>query len=191
MGHNVRAQAALARLIRKAYEADLWEPTTTNALTTFQSAVTKWLGGDAARGAVATNERKTLDELLAQAKRGDPSTKARKWVTDNIPAFIYFDDYGQLETRIHLPDYIRRRSAADEKTRTQTALFEKSIIEPQEILQLGRVRDQNESDEQVQRRKDKRRALLDSASFGLTGEWIDWWTEKRHKLQLSALRGRP
>lgn len=178
--------AATTALAQIQGDADLWDQTTTNALATFHSAVTQWLGGDASRGAVATNERKTLDELLAQAKRGDPSTKARKWVTDNMPAFIYFDDYGQLETRIHLPEYIRRRSAADEKTRTQTALFEKSIIDPQEILQLGGVRDQNESDEQVQRRKDKRRALLDSASFGLTGEWIDWWTEKRHKLHFDA-----
>ena len=31
-----------------------------------------------------------------------------------------------------------------------------------------------------------RRALLDSASFSLTGDWIEWWTEKRHKLHFDA-----
>ena len=38
----------------------------------------------------------------------------------------------------------------------------------------------------VHRRLEKRRALLDSASFALTGDWIKWWTEKRHKLHFDA-----
>lgn len=164
----------------------LWDPSVVQALTSFHAAMTAWLGADESRKTVATNERKSLDAMLTKAKQGDPSIKARKWVTDNMPAFIYFADYGQLETRIHLPQYQQRKSTPDEKTRTQTALFEWSHLDPAEILQLGKARDNNEPDEQVQRRKEKRRALLDSASFGLTGDWIEWWTEKRHKLHFDA-----
>lgn len=111
---------------------------------------------------------------------------ALEWLQGEMPTFIYFDEYGQLETRIHLPTYLSQRgNAHDAKTRTQTALFEWSGIDPQEILDLGRPRG-GESDEQVARRHEERRALLDSASFSLTGDWTQWWPEKRHKLHFGA-----
>ena len=116
----------------------------------------------------------------------DLGPDALKWVRQHLSTFIYFDEYGQLETRIHLPTYLNERSNAREsKTRTQTALFEWSGLDPQEILDLGRPRS-NESDKQVARRHEERRALLDSASFSLTGDWTQWWPEKRHKLHLGA-----
>jgi predicted ATP-dependent endonuclease of OLD family len=77
-------------------------------------------------------------------------------------------------------------TCSDPKIRTQTALFEWSGLDPQEILELGRPRAQGEADDQVHRRYEKRRALLDSASFGLTGDWIRWWGEKRHKLHFDV-----
>lgn len=116
----------------------------------------------------------------------DALVKAREWVTKNLPVFIYFDNYGQLETRINLPLFISRRGNPDPKIRTQQALFEWSGLDPQEILNLGKPKQDGETDEQVQRRKETRHALLESASFGLTGDWIQWWSEKRHKLHFSA-----
>jgi hypothetical protein len=184
---DAATKALAAALQQVSADALLWEPTAVQGITAAHNAATNWVKADAAnRGETAAAERKRLEEILALAKQGDPSAKARKWVTENMPAFVYFDNYGQLETRIHLPAYIQRRNSTDERTRTQTALFEKSNLDPLELLQLGRARDPSEQDEQVQRRKDKRRALLDSASFGLTGEWIDWWSEKRHRLHFDA-----
>ena len=107
-------------------------------------------------------------------------------MTKNIPIFIYFDDYGQIETRIHLPTYLRKKDNPDPKERTQTALFEWSKLDPKEILELGQPRAKDEPDDRVHRRHEKRRALLDSASFGLTGDWIKWWNEKRHKLHFDV-----
>ena len=135
---------------------------------------------------VAVSEREPLTALIAQAKQGDPWVKARSWAQTNLPTFIYFDNYGQLETRIHLPTYLDKKDSSDPKIRTQTALFEWSGLDPQEILELGRPRTQGEADDQVHRRHEKRRALLDSASFGLTGAWIQWWSEKRHKLHFDV-----
>ena len=82
--------------------------------------------------------------------------------------------------------YMQRKDTQDPKARTQTALFEWSGIDPQEILDLGRPRADSETDGEVQRRHEKRRALLDSASFALTGDWIEWWDEKRHKLHFDV-----
>jgi predicted ATP-dependent endonuclease of OLD family len=82
--------------------------------------------------------------------------------------------------------YLKRKDTSDPRTRTQTALFKWSGVDPKEILDLGRPRAEGETDEQVHRRHEKRRALIDSASFALTGDWIGWWTEKRHKLHFDV-----
>ena len=167
-------------------EAPLWETATITALETFNAAATTWFDADPARQAVAGEERQHLAQVIAQANQGDPGRKACEWVGENLPTFIYFDDYGQLETRIHLPMYLKQKDNPDPKTRTQTALFEWSRIDPQEILTLGRPRENGETDDQVHRRHEKRRAILDSASFSLTGDWTEWWTEKRHKLHFDV-----
>ena len=167
-------------------EVPVWEPVTVAAIEAFKTAFTTWINADDGRQSVASTDREKIQNLLAQATQGDPCKRAREWVEDNLPIFIYFDDYGQLETQIHLPMYMRRKDTQDPKARTQTALFEWSGIDPQEILDLGLPRTDNETDDQVQRRHEKRRALLDSASFALTGDWVEWWDEKRHKLHFDV-----
>lgn len=167
-------------------DAPLWAPATIQALESFNAAVTNWVNAVPARKDVAPDKRQHLAKIITQAKQGTPFDKALTWVNDSLPIFIYFDDYGQLETRIHLPTYLKRKERPDAKTRTQTALFEWSGVNPQEILDLGRPRANDETDESVHRRHEKRRALLDSASFALTGDWIKWWTEKRHKLHFDV-----
>ena len=167
-------------------DAPLWEPFTVAALESVDAALTAWIDAEAARAEQLTSEREHLSQVLARARQGNPLDAARTWAESNLPVFIYFDDYGQLETRIHLPTYLRSASSADLSTRTQTALFEWSHLDPDEILKLGLPRQKSETDKQVHRRQEKRRALLDSASFSLTGDWIEWWTEKRHKLHFDA-----
>ena len=164
----------------------LWEQATIQALESVENDVTTWVNADAAREDVAVSERERLSGMLALARQGDPSDAARAWAEENLPVLIYFDDYGQLETRIHLPTYLRSMADTIPRTRTQRALFEWSGLDPQEILNLGVARQNGETDEEVHRRQEKRRALLDSASFALTGDWIEWWTEKRHKLHFDA-----
>jgi hypothetical protein len=142
------------------------------ALETFSGAVTTWIGADTARQSIAVAKREQLRRPLTHAKQGDPTKRAEAWAEQNLPIFIYFDNYGLLETRIHLPLYLQHRDAPDPKVRTQTALFEWSGIDPQEILELGRPRREGETDEEVHRRHEKRRALLDSSAFSLTGDWV-------------------
>ena len=180
---RVAFETALDQIIAKD---PLWETATITALESFNAVATTWFNADPDREAVAGEERQHLAQVIAQAKEGDPAEKPSEWAAENLPTFIYFDDYGQLETRIHLPMYLERKDNPDPKTRTQTALFEWSRIDPQEILTLGRPRENGETDDQVHRRHEKRRALLDSASFSLTGDWIEWWTEKRHKLHFDV-----
>jgi hypothetical protein len=162
----------------------IWKTESAAALEAFANAITAWVGGD--ETGAALSEREALSALVAEAKQGDRYVKAREWVQKNLPTFIYFDDYGQLETRIHLPTYLRLKETDDQRARTQTALFEWSHLDPSEILDLGKPRAQGEKDDALIRRHEKRRALLDSASFSLTGDWVKWWNEKQHKLHFDA-----
>lgn len=164
----------------------IWEPACLEVLTTFQQKVQTWIAADSARHPVGEQACQRLDALLAAAKRGDPMTPVEEWVLKNVPTFIYFDDYGQLETRINLPFYLGHQNSPDDKTRTQQALFEWSGLDAQEILDLGKPKANGESDDLINRRKEKRRALLDSASFGLTGDWSKWWDGKQHKLHFDV-----
>ena len=176
-------ETALEQIIESA---PLWERSTIDALGRVDAEVKTWLNTDASRADVAITERERLSEIITRARHGDPWDTARAWAERNLPIFIYFDNYGQLETRIHLPTYLRSMGDLNPRTRTQTALFKWSRLDPQEILDLGLPRQEGETDDQVHRRLEKRRALLDSASFALTGDWIKWWTEKRHKLHFDA-----
>lgn len=178
--------ALTAALDQIDVRAPLWEAASVKALEIFGTAMTAWINADAARQEVAAAEREQLRGLLTQAKQGNPAAKACAWAEENLPVFVYFDNYGQLETRIHLPLYLQHKDSPDPKTRTQTALFEWSGIDPKEILALGRPRKDGETEEEVHRRHEKRRALLDSSSFSLTGDWIEWWSEKRHKMHFDA-----
>lgn len=135
----------------------------------------------------ATTERATLAQVIAVASGGDLTEPASKWVLENMPSFIYFSDYGQLKTKINLPAFIGRGpKPADAETRTQRALFSWSKLDANELQQLGRPKEQHEADDAVQRRKDKRRVLTESASISLTGDWVTWWTEKRHEMHFDT-----
>jgi predicted ATPase len=164
----------------------LWAQPTVQALESVSIAVAAWVDADPERKQFAATERERLSETVARARQGDPLVTARAWVEENLPTFIYFENYGQLETRIYLPSYVEQAAASDPRIRTQTALFEWSRLDPTEILALGLPAGTDESPASVHRRQEKRRALLDAASFALTGEWMEWWAGKRHKMHFEV-----
>jgi hypothetical protein len=186
------ATKALHKSIAKSLEqakADewLWSSENSGALERAGTAAQTWLKADAAREAVATVEYSALTALLAESKKGDREKLADDWAEKNLPTFIYFDEYGQLDTQIHLPTYLRLKDdPSDAKARTQSALFDWSGLDPKEILRLGLPRKENETDADVHRRLEERQALLDSASFELSGDWTKWWTGEGHRLVFTA-----
>lgn len=161
----------------------LWRKAYAQLLQALKQAADKL---DAAPPEHALAQRELLAQTIAVASGPDLSEPASRWVIENMPGFIYFSDYGQLKTKINLPAFVGRSKANDSETRTQRALFAWSKLDAAELQQLGRPREQPESEEAVQRRKDKRRVLTESASLSLTGDWVTWWTEKRHEMHFDT-----
>src|SRR5437667_4078619 len=136
----------------------------------------------------------TTDALVTFASQSQPdlTAKAEAWLKTRHPIFIYFEDYGRLKTRIHLPDFIAKQANAPRDPeeqmlhRTQAALFEWAHLDAAELQRLGVPRQGNESLEAVNRRKDERARILESASYQLSGDWIDWWDQRTHNLDITA-----
>jgi hypothetical protein len=128
-------------------------------------------------------------EPLTTARLPDETRAAvESWIASHLPTFIYFEDYGRLETRINLSTFLANRNAnpVEPRVRTQMALFEWTKLDAQELHRLGLPLQGNETLEQVQRRKDERSNLTESASYQLTGQWMDWWDQRQHTLHIEA-----
>ena len=114
-------------------------------------------------------------------------------VYDLVPPFVYYANYGNLDSEIYLPhviDNMNRQdmgSAEAAKTRTLRVLFEFVNLKPDEILELGR--DQGEEPDQIQtaaEKKKERQILLTSASTSLTEKFRDWWRQGNHNFRFQA-----
>ena len=161
--------------------APIWSEDTISALHGIVDTLQTWASAEEDPSDVVDKYHQ-LEVLLAEAKRGDPRVTAERWAKKSLPVFIYFDDYSKLSSRIHLPSYLSQANGSDLKTRTQTALFDRSGIDPQVIFDLGRRREGDETEADVHRRIEQRSHLLETASLRLTGEWVEWWVERQHVL---------
>ncbi|MBV8490457.1 MAG: AAA family ATPase [Candidatus Eremiobacteraeota bacterium] len=142
-----------------------------------------------------------VEALFAGAKPQQPSDVASvtRLVIERMPQFIYYSDYGTLDTRIYLPRVIEdlnrpaedlgRRAAA--QMRTLRVLFQFVGLSPKEIMDLGREGepDSDLSQEEMRRtarRKEEREVLLVSAATALSDRFRAWWKRGSYAFRLSA-----
>lgn len=134
-------------------------------------------------------------------------------ILKNMPDFVYYSDYGNLDSEIYLPHVIENFDRDDlgeierAKARSLKVLFEFVNLSPQQILELGKealptrviTKDNrgNVSNEQIEEPKDKdielerekkkeREILLQSASNSLTEKFKDWWKQGNYKFRFQA-----
>ena len=109
-----------------------------------------------------------------------------------IPPFVYYSNYGNLDSEIYLPHVVENLARQDlgakeaAKARTLRVLFSFVKLEAKEILELGRdfkkVNGQNReptADEiaVIAEQKRTRSILLQSAGATLTTRFQDWWKQ--------------
>lgn len=122
---------------------------------------------------------------------------------NHIPHFVYYSNYGNLDSEIYLPYVINDLDRTDlsghaaAKARTLKMLFSFIKLNPRNILELGRdtllQNDgkpySNPSAEQLKNfgeKKRERTVLLDSASAKLTKEFRNWWKQGQYQFDLKA-----
>jgi energy-coupling factor transporter ATP-binding protein EcfA2 len=118
----------------------------------------------------------------------------------SMPRFVYYSNYGNLDSEIYLPHVIANLTRADlgaretAKARTLKVLFEFVGLSPQEILELGRdFRSESSGRAPTQEeldviagKKKQRSILLQSASAKLTERFRSWWKQGDYRFRFEA-----
>ncbi len=90
--------------------------------------------------------QKRLGQDMAAMMAPDPATRdeVRRAVIERLPRFVYYSNYGNLDSEIYLPHVVENMGRADlgakesAKARTLRVLFDFVGVQAREILQLGR-----------------------------------------------------
>ena len=90
--------------------------------------------------------QKSLGQHMAAMMAPDPATRdeIRRAVIERLPRFVYYSNYGNLDSEIYLPHVVENMDRADlgakesAKARTLRVLFDFVGVQAREILQLGR-----------------------------------------------------
>lgn len=154
-------------------------------------------------------------DFFIKAFDGKPietTSEIHQKVLKNLPKFVYYSDYGNLDSEIFLPRVIEDFERTDltesarAKARTLKVLFKYVGLSPEEIYELGNDRkiiikkmdnygreisseEQDLSDEEIQEWADKKRKrgiLLTSAATELTKSFKNWWLQGDYIFAFSA-----
>ncbi len=159
-------------------------------------------------------ESTLAEEITDTDEKGTATTKTikkeyerdllEKTIYEYMPKFVYYSNYGNLSTRIYLPNVIKWLNNEtvpgidinEDQVRTLRVLFKFVNLEPSEILNLGkdttierRRNGQNISQaeiDKVDESKEKRSILLQSASTELTKNFKEWWNQGEYKFRFEA-----
>ncbi len=140
-----------------------------------------------------------FEELIEAIDVPEPeeNEEANKLILDNLPSFVYYSNYGNLDSEIYLPHVIQNMNRNDlgvkeaAKARTLKVLFNFVKLKPQEILELGQDFAQGSSPTQEQidvvaEKKKERDVLLQSASTELTSRFREWWKQGDYRFRFQA-----
>jgi predicted ATP-dependent endonuclease of OLD family len=142
----------------------------------------------------------------------ETTPEVRKKVLAKIPSFVYYSDYGNLDSEIFLPRVIEDFKRTDlgesarAKVRTLKVLFKFVNLSPEEIYELGNDRrivvktlDYNQrvvstkeedlTEEEIKTWADKKRErgiLLRSAASQLTQSFKKWWLQGDYIFEFEA-----
>lgn len=150
--------------------------------------------------------QQTIDALTAWSSHiKSPAPEdiegVRDLVLEALPKFVYYSNYGNLDSEIYLPHVVQNLERKDlgakeaAKARTLRVLFNFVRLQPKEILELGRdFKDPSNQNRQptadeiaeIAERKRERSILLQSAGTTLTKEFKSWWKQGNYRFRFEA-----
>lgn len=149
-------------------------------------------------------EKISMLEELVNFFNGEEKSNIRDLVINNLPSFVYYANYGNLDSEIYLPKVIKVFKSTKEhsekfnaKIRTLKVLFDYVNLSPDEIMEMGqysyRIKEYGTitelTDEQIKTGQEKtkeREVLLNSASTKLTKDFKEWWKQGDYIFDLRA-----
>jgi hypothetical protein len=142
--------------------------------------------------------QETVEALLHRAQTEPLPDRLDAMIEEELPVFIYFENYGILDSAMYLPRFIEdlTRSPNDPRVRTINAMFKHVGIEAKAIAELGQEEaaqakreGQPVTEEMIRRdqeRKELRAVKTNSASLDLTRRFSEWFHQRRHNIRYHA-----
>lgn len=139
-----------------------------------------------------------LESLLDRSKAPRLVDRLHEEISKALPAFIYFENYGILDSAVFLPRFLEdlKREPNAPKVRTINAMFKHVGLDASELARLGRhnlvgahgtPRLPTESElESITRQLELRTIKLNSASLAITSQFNEWYGQRRHKIRYQA-----
>ena len=136
-----------------------------------------------------------VDELRARAKAMPLRPQLDEAIEGALPVFIYFENYGILDSAVYLPRFLEdlQRSPNEARTRTVNAMFKHVRLDAANIAELGReeASEARRAEENVtpamikrdQNRKELRAVKASSASLDITRQFSEWFHQRRHNIR--------
>ena len=139
-----------------------------------------------------------VDKLQERAETKPIPQQLNEAINRELPVFIYFENYGILDSAVYLPRLLEDLEAGPEEPRVRTinAMFKHVQLTAQEISDLGREEAEEakaaghpvtpEIIERDQERKELRSVKLNSASLNISKRFSQWFGQRRHKIRYQA-----
>ncbi len=131
--------------------------------------------------------------ILKDGKQVEVTEEQSELFQKFLPKFVYYANYGNLDSEIYLPHVIQDLKRKDTSTnkqakiRTLKVLFDFVGLKPEEILQLGQENNTDENQIKLDANKKKERdVLLQSASTKLTQDFKNWWKQGDYRFRFAA-----
>lgn len=117
-----------------------------------------------------------------------------EYVESNMPKYVYYSNYGNLDSQIYLPKVLEDIGKKDlgvkaaAKARTLKTLFQFVKLNPKEITDLGSEQSGLSQDqiEILASKKKEREILLSSASSEFTKSFNEWWKQGNYTFEFQA-----
>ena len=139
-----------------------------------------------------------VDSTIESTQEPSVTSQSETLIEGHLPVFIYFENYGILDSAIYLTRFLEdlRRIPNDPRIRTINAIFKHVRLTAQEIAELGieqaqQARTQNRpvTPEMIahdQHQKEARAIKLNSASLDITNRFNNWYGQRRHTIDYQA-----
>lgn len=139
-----------------------------------------------------------VDELRRRAETAPIPQQLDEAIAGELPVFIYFENYGILDSAVYLPRFLEDLGSGPDEPRVRTinAMFKHVQLTAQEVSDLGqeeaaeaKAAGQAVTPEMIQRdqeRKELRSVKLNSASLDISTKFSHWFGQRRHKIRYQA-----
>lgn len=137
----------------------------------------------------------TVEKLLNRAKAPPASKQLHKAIQDALPVFIYFEDYGIVDSQIYLPKLSTRLRIYPESPRVRTinSIFKNAGLTVREIMDLGKEKAGADGGkitpsaiQQDIRQKGLRNIKLSEASRSISEKFSQWYGQRKHTIEYQA-----